>query len=303
MAKNPNRVLRGVPEGGQFAATAHTEPDLALGTPPASRLVLPEDGFLGRHARCPEPRPEEWVFGRDECIDAAVGTVMDGPLSRGVANAQRRDAFHAWHEWAMTRALETKDPDYDDFVSGLRTGVAALYERRMDHYEPGMDRFKPGGTPVYVADHALQISGSKRASAEDREHWRKLLKHTPSEAWHRGHLAAGLVLSGADSYWGMRENPDGVVLGVEDEDTAEVDGSDDSNQIFDFEVRGVEGFDTYGVDNLGNGQYAMYAEDGTRIDFEHHGAEDDHCGIQDKATAALKPVASSTTTPGSPEFH
>jgi hypothetical protein len=42
----------------------------------------------------------------------------------------------------------------------------------MDHYEPGLDRFKRGGTPVYVADHALQMSGTKRASFEDREHWR-----------------------------------------------------------------------------------------------------------------------------------
>jgi hypothetical protein len=282
-----HRVLRGIPEGGQFAATTHTEPDLALGTPPATRLVLPEDGFAGRHARCPEPKPADWVFGRDECIDAAVGTVTDGPLSRGVANAQRRDAFHAWHEWAMTRAIETKDPAYDDFVSGMRTGVAALYERRMDHYEPGLDRFKAFGTPVYVADHALQISGTKRASAEDREHWRKLLKLTPSEAWHRGHLAAGLVLSGGDGYWGMRENPDAVVLGPV-EDAPEENPRDESNQIFDFEVSAESGFDTYSVDSLGAGSYAMYAEDGTSIEFEYHGDPEDHYNIQDKAAAALK---------------
>lgn len=88
----------------------------------------------------------------------------------------------------------------------------------MDHYEPGMDRFKGFGTHVYVSDDALQISGTKRASAEGREHCRKLLKRTPTEAWHRGHPAAGLVLSGADGYWGLRENPDAAVLGpAEDE--------------------------------------------------------------------------------------
>lgn len=286
MTKEPKRVLRGVPEGGRFAAEQHAEPELSLGAV-AARLDLPGDTFLGRHARCPEPRPADWVFGRDECIDAAVGTVIDGPLSRGVVNAQRRNALHAWHEWAMTRAIETKDPAYDEFVSGLRTGVAALYERRMDHYEPGMDRFKAFGTPVYVADHALQISGTKRASVEDREHWRKLLKRTPSEAWHRGHLAAGLVLSGADGYWGMRENPDAVVLGpVEDE--PDEDPRDESNQVFDFEVMGEEGLATYSVDDLGGGSYAMYAEDGTSIEFEHHGDPEDHYGIQDKAAAALK---------------
>jgi hypothetical protein len=283
-----NRVLRGVPEGGQFSATAHAEPKVTLGATPAAGLDLPEDGFLGRHARCPEPRPAEWVFGEDGSIDAAVGTVADGPLSRGVVNAQRRNAFHTWHEWAMTRAIETKDPAYDDFVMGLRTGVAALYERRMDHYDPSLDRFKPGGTPVYVADHALQISGTKRASAEDREHWRKMLKRTPSEAWHRGHLAAGLVLSGADGYWGMRENPDAAVHGPQG-DASVIDASrDESNQIFDFEIMGEEGLATYSVDNLGGGSYSMYAEDGTSIEFEHHGDPEDHYSIQDKAAAALK---------------
>lgn len=285
-----SRQPEGIPIGGQFAATAHSEPDLALGSPGPARLVLPKDPFLGRHASCPEPRPEEWVFGRDECVDAAVGTVMDGPLSRGVVNSQRRIAFHAWDEWATARTHETKDPAYQEFLYGLRTGVAALYERRMDHYDPSLDRFKPGGTPAYTADHALQISGTKRASAEDREHWRKLLQHTPSDAWHRGHLAAGLILSGADGYWGLREDPDAAVHGPEDDTEPDDvdDATDDSNQIFDFEVMGEQGLASYSVDNLGGGSYSMYAEDGTSIEFEHHGDPEDHYGIQEKAAAALK---------------
>ncbi|QYF88501.1 hypothetical protein [Arthrobacter sp. PAMC25284] len=182
---------------------------------PRSRLILAEDGFLSRHARCPEPRPAEWVFGQDDSIDAGVGTVMDGPLSRGVVNAARRDAFNAWHEFALARHLETRDPACMEFAMGLRPGVASLYERRMGHYEPGLDRFKHNGTPVYVADHALQVSGKKRASYEDREHWRKLLKRTPNEDWHRGHLAAGLVLSGADDgYWDLRADPELTLLGA-----------------------------------------------------------------------------------------
>jgi hypothetical protein len=214
MTTDPARQPKGIPTGGQFAATNHTEPGISLDSPAPHRLELPEDGFLGRHARCPEPRPSEWVFGQDASFDAVVGTVMDGPLSRGVVNAQRRTAFHAWHDWAMARALETRDPDYMEFAMGLRTGVASLYERRMDHYQPGLDRFQHGGTPVYVTDHAVQVSGSKRASVEDREHWRKLLKHTPNEEWHRGHVAAGLILSGADGYWGMRDNPDSAMTGI-----------------------------------------------------------------------------------------
>lgn len=212
-----SRQPAGVPVGGQFAAAARAEAGITLHGAAPARLALPKDPFLGRHARCPEPRPAEWVFGRDDSIDAAVGTVIDGPLSRGVVNSQRRIAFQAWDEWATARAHETKDPTYQDFLYGLRTGVAALYERRMDHYAPSLDRFKPGGTPAYTADHALQISGSKRASADDREHWRKLLKRTPSDAWHRGHLGAGLILSGADGYWGLRDDPDAAVHGTLDQ--------------------------------------------------------------------------------------
>jgi len=208
------RQPKGIPSGGQFAATTHAEPGLTLAGPVASRLDLPEDSFQGRHARCPEPRPDGWVFGEDASIDAAVGTVMDGPLSRGVVNAQRRGSFQLWHEWAMDRYQETKEPDYMQFAMGLRTGVASLYERRMNHYEPGLDRFNQLGTPAYVADHAAQVSGTKRTSFEDREHWRKLLKNTPDEAWHRGHLAAGLILSGADGYWGLRDDPDAAAIGV-----------------------------------------------------------------------------------------
>lgn len=202
----------GIPAGGQFAADAHTEPGITL-IPPArgTKLDLPEDGFQGRHSGDPSVRPEGWVFGEDQSIDAAVGTVMDGPLSRGVVNAQRRGSFHLWHEWAMARAIETNDPAYEHFAMGLRTGVAALYERRLGAYEPGLDRFKPSGTPTYIAHSALGVSATKRASFEDREHWRRLLKRTPSEGWHRGHLAAGLILSGADGYWGLRDDPDATV--------------------------------------------------------------------------------------------
>lgn len=210
MTESISRQPKGIPAGGQFAAAHHSEPDVSL-APSKAQLILREDSFPGRHARCPDTRPAEWVFGDDASVDAAVGTVMDGPLSRGVVNTLRREAFHAWHDWALERFHESKEPDYLQFAMGLRTGVSSLYERRLGHYEPGLDRFHQHGTPVYVLDHAVQVSGTKRASFEDREHWRKLLKRTPDEAWHRGHLAAGLILSGADEYWGLRENPDASV--------------------------------------------------------------------------------------------
>jgi hypothetical protein len=154
------------------------------------------------------------------------------------------------------RHQETKEPDYMQFAMGLRTGVASLYERRLGHYEPGTNRFKQEGTPVYyVSDHAVHVSGSKRDSFEDREHWLKLLKHTPHEAWHRGHLAAGLILSGADSYWGLRDDPDAAAVGHNNGELPDETARDESNQVFDFEVASDSGFDTYSVDNLGGGDY------------------------------------------------
>lgn len=288
MTNDPSRQPKGVPVGGQFATTTHAEPNLSLSHEASPIQELPADGFLGWHARCPEPRPEEWVFGEEASIDAAVGTVMDGPLSRGVINARRRTAFNTWHGCAVDKAQESKNPAYEEFASGLRTGVSALYERRMDYYELGMDLFKSNGAPVNTANHALQLAGTKRTSAEDREYWRKLLKRAPSESWHRGHLAAGLILSGADGYWGLRDDPDGAAIGPGGTGLPDDIARDESNQVFDFEVGSDSGFDTYSVDNLGGGDYRMYAEDGTGIDFEYNGDPEDHYSVQDKASAALK---------------
>ncbi|MCC3299318.1 hypothetical protein [Arthrobacter caoxuetaonis] len=172
---------------------------------------MPDGGFEGRHAGQPAIAPGR--FGGPD-VDQNVDTVMSGPLSRGVANASRREAAQLWHEWALECSRETGDPDYEDFAEGIKTGITALYERHHP-LEEDTDRFEKGTVPVYAMDLALQTAGRKRASAQDREHWRRLLKHTPSESWHRGHLAAGVILSGADEYWGMREDPVHAVKGAE----------------------------------------------------------------------------------------
>jgi hypothetical protein len=88
-------------------------PDSRGGQAGPARGQLPGPAF-----RRPGRKPGRVVFGEDTSIDAAVGTIMDGPLSRGVVNAMRRATFHAWHDWAQG----TSDPAYDHFVMGLRTG-------------------------------------------------------------------------------------------------------------------------------------------------------------------------------------
>ncbi|MCC3292624.1 hypothetical protein [Arthrobacter sp. zg-Y1110] len=171
---------------------------------------MPADGFEGRHSGQPSTAPGR--FG-GENTDPAVDTVMDGPLSRGVASAARREAVQTWHQWALQQAASTGDKDYEDFAAGIKTGITALYERHHQPHETGTDRFREDSIPVYAMDAALQAAARKRTTGADREHWRRLLKHTPSESWHRGHLAAGVILSGADGYWGMREAPRHAVKG------------------------------------------------------------------------------------------
>lgn len=214
MNRPVNRQPQGIPAGGQFASAMHSEAPVALPSPAPGvpRLPqMPDGGFEGRLAGQPDVAPGR--FGDDD-VDMYVDTVAYGPLSRGVASAARREAAQLWHEWALMSARETGDPDYEDFAEGIKTGITALYERHHPR-EDVADRFEKGTVLVYAMDLALQTAGRKRASGEDREHWRQLLKHTPSESWHRGHLAAGIILSGADEYWGMRSDPVHAVKGDE----------------------------------------------------------------------------------------
>lgn len=215
MSTHPKRQPAGIPVGGQFSVTTHPEPVVSLGHSPASAATplprMPESGFEGRHSGQPVQAPGS--FGGDN-VDRNVDTVMGGPLSRGIASADRRQAVQTWHEWAQRRCAETGDEDYADFAAGIKTGITALYERHHQPHEMGADRFREDSIPVYAMDVALQAAARKRTTGADREHWRRLLKHTPSESWHRGHLAAGIILSGADGYWGMREDPEYAVKGA-----------------------------------------------------------------------------------------
>ncbi|MGO4229107.1 hypothetical protein AB4Y72_09550 [Arthrobacter sp. YAF34] len=83
---------------------------------------------------------------------------------------------------------------------GPRTGVASLYRRRMDHIDPSLDRFNALGTPVYVADHALQIAShalqiasTKHASFAYREHFRSI-RCVTGRVVSRAHVVVGADL-------------------------------------------------------------------------------------------------------------
>ncbi|MHA7295166.1 hypothetical protein [Arthrobacter sp. HLT1-21] len=172
---------------------------------------MPEDPFLPHHAGLPDPRPDGSTIADDRWADMVVGGVDEGPLTRGLVSAQRREAFRAWSSFAEEKGAT--DSRYNDFALGLRTGVSALYERRMPYYSPVFpsDRFNGFETPTYISDSAVTIAGKSRTSGTDREHWRLTLQHAQSPEQWRGHLAAGVILSGQDEYWGMRDDPDATV--------------------------------------------------------------------------------------------
>ena len=197
------------PDRTQFTARLRPEAGLELAAP---TLDLPPSGYRGAHSGLPDEADPAWgPFGSDTSLDHAVQTVTDGPLSRGVTRRESREALEAWHDYAVS----VPGPEAEEFAAGIRSGVLALYNRQITWFNPERDRFdlascaQPGELDSVMTVYA----GTKRSSGADREHWRLLLQHAPSEAWHRGHLAAGVILSGADDYWGMRQDPAGTVTG------------------------------------------------------------------------------------------
>ena len=197
------------PARTQFATRLHQETGLELAAP---TLQLPSPGYRGAHSGLPDAPDLAWgTFGSDTSLDHAVQTVMDGPLSRGVTRRESREALEAWHDYAVS----VPGPEAEEFAAGIRSGVLALYDRQITWFNPERDRFDlaSGAQPGEMDSVLAVYAGTKRASSEDREHWRLLLQQAPSEAWHRGHLAAGIILSGADEYWGMRQDPMGTVTG------------------------------------------------------------------------------------------
>lgn len=202
------------PDRTQFAARLHPEPELGLGAA-AATLDLPPADYRGARAGQPDTRPAGWApFGTYESLDHAVQTVTDGPLSRGISRSASREAVSTWHDYAAA----LPNPDGEQFAAGIRSGVMALYNRQISWVNPDRDRFdlSSGAVPREMDSVLAVYAGTKRTSRTDLEHWRLLLQHAPSDAWQRGHLAAGVVLSGADDYWGMRQNPMQAITGRRD---------------------------------------------------------------------------------------
>lgn len=194
----------------RFADRRYSDPGLTLAGRPA--LELPATDYRGARSGQPDTRPADWApFGSYESLDHAVQTVTDGPLSRGISRSASREAVTAWHD----HAAALPGPDGEEFAAGIRSGIMALYDRQISWFSPDRDRFdqSSGAVPSEMDSVLAVYAGTKRTSRDDLEHWRLLLQHAPSDAWQRGHLAAGIILSGADDWWGMRQDPDAAILG------------------------------------------------------------------------------------------
>lgn len=200
------------PDRTRFTHRTWTEPAIGLQVP---ALDLPDSSYRGVHSRHPDTRPGDWApFGEYESLDHAVQTVMDGPLSRGVARRDVREALASWHEYALAQA-GTGQEDAADFASGIRSGAIALYEHHLTAPDGGPVRLEMHMPSMQeVLEPVMAAAARKRASALGLERWRHALQHAPSDAWQRGHLAAGIILSGADQWWGMREDP-AAAIGIQ----------------------------------------------------------------------------------------
>lgn len=167
---------------GKFTAVSHREPDVAIGS-----------GFDARYWGLPAWRPGSWVFGDDSCAEIVSGSVVDGPLSQGIAQRESLDAFTRW----QVSAAEAGSANGAEFAAGLEDGLRALYGS------------KAGETTAELLD----IAASTPSNSTSRVNWMLGLRSAPTEARRRGSLAAGVILSGADEWWGIADNKDLAISG------------------------------------------------------------------------------------------
>ncbi|ACL42435.1 hypothetical protein Achl_4484 (plasmid) [Pseudarthrobacter chlorophenolicus A6] len=161
---------------------SHREPEVTL-----------ESGFDARYWGLPAFRPGAWAFGDDASAEIVAGSVVDGPLSRAAARPETVDAFKRLQEHARARGTA----DGDGFAAGLEDGIRVLC---------GADEI----TPV---DELLQAAVSMPTTRASRTNWQLGLRRGTSKAGYRGRLAAGVVLSGADQWWGIADDMDLAIDG------------------------------------------------------------------------------------------
>jgi hypothetical protein len=143
MSAEPNRQPQGIPTGGQFAATTHAEPEMALdsktATPAAQKALL--DALFEKRQEIHRLQGEMDLMN----LDAAIGSVR-----RHFPEATRLHVGRARHGWTGDFLDEyapksLRDADGNDITSGEEKW---FYRR-----EPGDDNLDPG-----VSIHLARLS-------------------------------------------------------------------------------------------------------------------------------------------------
>lgn len=167
---------------GKFTAVSHREPEVAIGS-----------GFDARYWGLPTSRPGSWVFGDDSCGEIAAGFVLDGPLSAGVAKNESIAAFSRWQTYAAGHG----SANGEEFEAGLEEGLRALVRADDDASTTEM----------------LEAVAGHPTTPTSRVNWMLGIRSSATKARGRGRLAAGVILSGADEWWGIAENRDLALVG------------------------------------------------------------------------------------------
>lgn len=172
-----------------------------------------------------------------------IGSVVDGSLSRGVASADKREAVEAWMNWSIARAKQFRlagdyktSQKYADFTSGVEASLITFYERKFvdDYpYESGsfdsdgphpdadiVTAWRNGKThddrrdslTEWQVEQAFKTAATVRASRLGRERWMHRANDAPTENDWRGYIVAGSALAGTDAYWGLRDDPDALIV-------------------------------------------------------------------------------------------
>lgn len=235
MSTGQGRQPAGTPSGGRFTTGARAETGIELTAPAqaASPFVFDRGGDRyevqmrpgqqPQTAGLPGHRPDDWdPF--TTATDRAVASVHDGLLSQKVASGYQMGNLSTWHNWAQNQAAVhgLEDPEtaaaYAQFAAGIEHGTLALMSGTAevrDLYVLHRLGWETGSS-VRLGDwaQARRLTGFKRTSRASREEWASGLVSAPSEAARRGYLAAGLILSGLDDWWGLRADPAATVTGA-----------------------------------------------------------------------------------------
>lgn len=170
---------------GRFAPVSHREPEVSIGS-----------GFDSRYWGLPTFRPGAWVFGDDSCAEIVAGSVLDGPLSVGVARKESVEAFSRWKEYAAGHGSE----DGEEFAAGLEEGLRALV----------------GADDEASTAEMLDAVAEHPTDSTPRVNWMLGIRASATKARGRGRLAAGVILSGADEWWGIADNRELALVGSPD---------------------------------------------------------------------------------------